>query len=204
MLSNEQLVELVQSGDRDALLPLWEQVRRLVRKYAGRWAVYGSNGVETEDLMQAGFIAVLRAAESFDSSSGNQFTTYLGPFLKTEFTAAAGRRSRKQQLDPLQSAASLDMPLTVNEECFTLASTLEDPAAAAAFEAIEEADRQERLRAAMEEAIGQLAPEQQVAIRSRYYRQEAFTTAVERTVHNKALTRLRHPALSRRLREFRQ
>lgn len=44
--SNERLVELVRAGNRDALLQLWEQVRRLVLKYAGRWAVYGGNGAE--------------------------------------------------------------------------------------------------------------------------------------------------------------
>ena len=50
-MTNEELAVMVQSGDRDALLVLWEQVRRLVWKYANRWAVYGGNGVEAEDLL---------------------------------------------------------------------------------------------------------------------------------------------------------
>ncbi len=158
MLSNEQLVEMVQSGDRDALLQLWEQVRLLVLKYAGRWAVYGGNGVEVDDLMQSGFIAVLRAAETYDSSSENKFTTYLGPVLKTEFTRATGRRTKKQQMDPLQAAASMDAPLTDDNEDFTLADTLPNPAAEAAFDDVAERDRLERLHAALEDAIGTLAP----------------------------------------------
>ena len=203
MPCNEQLVELVQAGDRDALLQLWEQVRRLVWKYANRWAVYGGNGVEVEDLMQAGFIAVLRAVETFDGSSGAKFTTYLDPLLKTEFSIATGQRTRKQQMDPLQSALSIDMPLTADAEDFTLADTLEDPAAEEAFEAVEEADRLERVRAALEEAIGKLAPELQEVIRKKYYQQETLS-GYDRTLHNKAMVRLRHPAVSRRLVDLRQ
>lgn len=201
MQSNEQLVELVQAGDRDALLQLWEQVRRLVLKYAGRWAAYG--GAEADDLMQAGFIAVMRAAETFDSSSGAKFTTYLDPLLKTEFSIATGQRTRKQQMDPLQSALSIDMPLTTDAEDFTLADTLEDPAAEEAFEAVEEADRLERVRAALEEAIGKLAPELQEVIRKKYYQQETLS-GYDRTLHNKAMVRIRHPAVSRRLVDLRQ
>lgn len=201
MLSNEQLVELFQSGDQDALLALWEQVRRLVLKYANRWAVCGGNGVEVDDLMQAGFIAVLRAAETYDSDSGNKFTTYLVPVLKTEFTAATGRRTRKQQQDPMQSAASLDAPLLDDEGGDTFGDMVPDPAAEAAFEAVDEADRLERIRAALEEAIAQLDPAQQEVVRKKYYRQETLS-GCERTRHNKAMIRLRHPAASRRLMEL--
>lgn len=198
MLSNEQLVELVQAGDRDALLVLWEQVRRLVLKYAGRWAVYGGNGVEVDDLMQSGFIAVLRAAETYDSSSGNKFTTYLDPMLKTEFSVATGRRTKKQQMDPLHSSLSLDAPLTDDNEDFTLADTLPDPTAEAAFDDVAERDRLERLHDVLEEAIAQLTTAQQEALRGRYWMEEA----VDNKAHNAALRVLRHPAVSRRLLEL--
>ena len=197
-MSNEQLVELVQIGDRDALLQLWEQVRRLVLKYAGRWAVYGGNGAEVEDLMQVGFIAVLRAAETFDSRSGNKFTSYLDPVLKTEFTRATGQRTKRDREDPLQSAASLDAPLTADDEDFTLADALEDPAAEEAFAEVAGRDWLECIRAVLEEAIGKLAPELQEVIRKKYYQQETLS-GYDRTLHNKAMVRLRHPAVSRRL-----
>lgn len=198
MLSNEQLVELVQAGDRDALLVLWEQVRRLVLKYAGRWAVYGGNGVEVDDLMQSGFIAVLRAAETYDSSSGNKFTTYLDPMLKTEFSRATGRRTQKQQRDPLQSAASLDAPLSDGETEDTFGDMVPDPIAEEAFDAVAERDWLECLRAVLEEAIAQLTTAQQEALRGRYWMEEA----VDNKAHNAALRVLRHPAVSRRLLEL--
>lgn len=194
--SNEQLVELVRAGDCDALLQLWEQVRRLVLKYAGRWAVYGGNGVEAEDLMQVGFIAVLRAAETFDSRSGNKFTSYLDPVLKTEFSIATGQRTRKQQMDPLQSAASLDAPLTDDTgDPFTLADTLEDPAAEAAFREVDELDRRERLYSILRAAVNALPRDQRTAIIEKYWRQER----ADSKAHAAALKRLRHPDVSRKL-----
>lgn len=202
-MTNEELAVMVQSGDRDALLVLWEQVRRLVWKYANRWAVYGGNGVEAEDLLQAGFIAVLRAVETFDSSSGAKFTTYLYPVLKTEFVAATGQRTRKQQMDPLQSAASLDTPLLDDENGDTFGDLVPDPAAEAAFEAVDEADRLEHLRAVLKEAIAQLAPSHQDVICRRYYMHEPLLSAADRVKLNKALTRLRHPTVSRRLLMYR-
>lgn len=202
MLSDEQLVERFQSGDRDALSQLWEQVRWLVWKYANRWAVYGGDGVEVDDLMQAGFIAVLRAAETFNDTGRAKFTTFLYPVLKTEFSIATGQRTRKRQMDPLQSALSLDAPLTDDSEDFTLSDTLPDPAAEEAFEAVEEADRLERIRVVLEEAIGNLAPGQQEVIRKRYYRQEPLARGNESNKHSKALAKLRHPAVSRQLVEL--
>ena len=50
MTTNEELVAAVQAGDHDALLKLWEQVRRLMLKQARRWACVG--GLEVDDLMQ--------------------------------------------------------------------------------------------------------------------------------------------------------
>lgn len=202
-LSNENLVGLFQHGDHDALLRLWEQVRLLVLKYAGRWAVYGGNGVEIDDLMQTGFIAVLRAAETYDSSSGAKFSTFLVPVIKTEFTAATGRRTKKQQMDPLQAATSLDAPLTTDDEDFSLADTLEDPAAAEAFEAVDEADRLERLRSILEESIDRvLTQAQQRAIRRRYYQQKTLPPGDEYRNCKTALIRLRHPAVSGQLRAY--
>ena len=41
-VSNEELVALIQTGDREVLLKLWTQVRRMVYQQAARWA--GLNG----------------------------------------------------------------------------------------------------------------------------------------------------------------
>ena len=63
-MNNEELAAMAQAGDREALLKLWTQVRRMVYQQAMRWA--GVGGTTLEDLEQAGFIAVLRAVDTYD------------------------------------------------------------------------------------------------------------------------------------------
>ena len=50
-MSNEELVVLIQAGDRGRIMELWQQIQRMVCKQAGRWAGFG--GTTLEDLEQA-------------------------------------------------------------------------------------------------------------------------------------------------------
>ena len=127
-MSNEELVALIQAGDRDRIVELWHQVQRMVYKQAARWA--GLNGTTMEDLEQAGFIAMLRAVDSYDPSRGTKFSTYLFHRLRAELSAATGYNSKRSWFDPLQNAVSLDAPLEDSEDA-TLADFIPDPAAAA-------------------------------------------------------------------------
>lgn len=111
-VSNEELVTLIQAGDRDRIVELWHQVQRMVYKQAARWA--GLGGTTIEDLTQTGFIAMLRA----------------------ELSAATGYNSQRSWFDPLQNAVSLDAPLEDSEDA-TLADFIPDPAAAAEMDSME-------------------------------------------------------------------
>ena len=61
----------VQSGDTDILV-LWLACRRLVMQTARRWhrAFNGSRGVVLDDLEQVGFLALTKAAETWNPDSG--------------------------------------------------------------------------------------------------------------------------------------
>lgn len=99
----------------------------------------------------------------------------------------------------MRSALSMDAPLTDNDgDPFTLAEITEDPAAEAAIQSVDELDRMQRLHDALEAAISTLPEDQQAALREKYYR---GGTAGIRTV-NAALRALRHPRISRTLREY--
>lgn len=195
-MSNEELAAAHQAGDRDALLALWRQIRRLVMKYANRWR--GVGRLELEDLEQCGFIAVMEAASTYSGKAA--FNTWLDVYIKHEFNLACGQRTERQRREPLLNALSLDAPLTDDpSDPLTLADSLDDPAAAAALEAVEERDRAGKLYTILEEAISALTPEQQAAVQGRYWRGEAVDTRD----HNKALARLRHPSVSRKLLAYR-
>ncbi len=182
-MTNEELAVLAQGGDREVLL-----------KQANRWA--GRGGAEIEDLLQCGFIAVLRAVDSYDASAGYAFTTHLFYLMKQEFTAATGQKTQRERRDPLQTAVSLSMPLVDDEgDSLLLEDILPDPEATAALEAVADHDFEDRRRAAVEEALSTLPENLQAAIRGRYYRNERVDVAA----HAKALRLLRHPSRSRAL-----
>ena len=135
-MTNEELARQIQQGERGLILSLWEQVRRFALQQARRWAYLGRGGVTMEDLEQAAFLALLDALEGWKSEEG-QFLTWYGLRLKSAFTAATGQRTKRDQMDPLQSCISLDAPLTDREgNPFTLEDTIPDPQAEAAMERI--------------------------------------------------------------------
>ena len=84
---NETLVQMIQSGDREAVLPLWKGVERYVQKRANRVAnvLNGRCGVTEEDLVQCGFEAMMKAVNSYKPDKGAKFITYLEFHLKNAF-----------------------------------------------------------------------------------------------------------------------
>lgn len=196
-MTNEELAVLIQGGERDRLIELWQQVRRMALKEAVRWAAYHSNGVDAEDLEQAGFIALMRAVDGFDPTAGARFSTWYYHFLKADFERATGRRTEKQQRDPLNDAASLDAPITEDSDLF-LGDTVSDPRAETEIADVERRLDQHRLHAALETAIATLPPELQLVIRGRYFRGEI----VDANAHNKAMRLLRAPKCFQALRAY--
>ena len=71
-MSNEELVLQIQAGKQNLMKELWEQNKALVyttvKKYAGT--------AELDDLMQEGYLALNKAAESYDTAAGTLFSTY--------------------------------------------------------------------------------------------------------------------------------
>ena len=134
-MSNEELVERVQAGERGTLHVLWAQVERFVARQARMRLILsgGLGGVEFEDLYNSGYIALVAAADTYDPTVGCSFIGWLSLNLKTAFAEAGGYRSRKQALDPLHWAGSLDAPLGNDAEDGTVIDIQEDPAATQDF-----------------------------------------------------------------------
>lgn len=76
--TNEELVNLIRAGidTRENMGQLWEQMKRLVYKIAKGY--YG----ETEDLMQEGFLGMVRAVEKYDESKGIPFANYANKWIQ--------------------------------------------------------------------------------------------------------------------------
>ena len=167
-MSNEELAVRIKAGERDRLLELWVQVKDLVAWYAVRRynAAPGLGGVEVDDLIQSGFIAMVEAVESFDPGAGYKFSTWMKRPLQTAFAKAGGYLTEKQKMDPLHRCDSLDRPVGEDD-----GDTLGD-LQAAPDDDMEAAERRiwlEQLRAALDKAVATLPAEWEELIDRHYY-----------------------------------
>lgn len=212
-MSNEELVALIQAGDREQLPRLWGQVERFVGKQARRrMAVTGGfGGVEFDDLYNSGYEALVAAAGSFDPGAGRSFIGWLTLHLKTAFARSGGYLTTKQTKDPLHRAGSLDVSVGKDEGGAALGEFIEDPASLQEFERAEDRQYQAQLRAALAGAMGQLPTHCRNIIQRRYYRGQTFSAIaaetgepleVVRRWEGEALKQLRHPRISRPLRQY--
>ena len=74
--SNEILCSLMQEGNRQAMQDLCIKNEGLVKDCAKKYAKLYGNTLNFDDIKQAGFIGLLKAAERFEISKGYAFSTY--------------------------------------------------------------------------------------------------------------------------------
>ena len=101
---------------------VWEQNKGLV-SYVARRYLSINNAVCIDDLMQAGYIGLHNAVHNYDRNRGS-FSTCAVFYLKKSMREAIGIRTKK--MDPLDNAASLDAPISENED-FTMLDVLAAP-----------------------------------------------------------------------------
>ncbi len=197
-MTNEEFAAKIQAGERDQLIPLWDQVRRFAYQQARRWSAAGRGGATAEDLVQEGFVALLDALERWRPDAG-PFLSMYALRLKQAFTLATGQRTQRDRLDPLQDSTSLDAPLTDREgDPLLLSDVIPDPAAEAAVEAVVERDAAAQRNEAIRQALDALPADQRRAVVLRYW----WGQQVDAKAHSKALRALRRPAVSRGLRQY--
>ena len=217
--TNEQLVEMIQGGDRDKVMILWEQVKRFAFKEAlkryhktvGFDGAKGFGGVEVNDLMQSAFLAMLEAAQTYDAGAGGKFITWFSFYLRKAFNEAQGFRTARKANDPLNNAKSFDRPVYTTEDGdeITLGDLTADPRDH--FEEVEERVYNDELHAALEAEIETLSGRQADAIRLQYWQGKTLKEAGEimgispAAVHvykKEALINLRRPKHRHKLEAF--
>ena len=133
-MTNEALALAIQGG-QNLYAELWEQMKRLIYQlvciaYNKRAAQCSRAGVELEDLLQCGFLALYDAVKAYDPQTGYKLLSFIQYPLKNHINALLGRRGKA---DPLNGSASLD-ELMPGAEDLTLADSVEDDNAGEAFE----------------------------------------------------------------------
>lgn len=102
---NEAFITEIQSGNREHLEELWDSVRPFVERQARRRVRACQNGgaycgTEVEDLIQDGFLAFLRAAETYQGGGRMTFLGWLDLHLKNAFNEALGVRRVRDYREP--------------------------------------------------------------------------------------------------------
>lgn len=173
-MSNEELVAVIQAGAQERMGELWEQVCGLVKwksNHIMTMLTLGGNprGVEFDDLFNSGYLALVKAVETYDPEAGGAFSTWLMYHMKTAFAVAAGYRTKKGQLEPLNNSLSLDKPLTDEVDSGLFGDFIPDQRAAATLEAVEEREYQKQLHDALEIALDAVPKNYGEVLRLRYY-----------------------------------
>ncbi len=98
-MTNEELVERIQQGERDLFPQLWEQVERFVSKSAMHWAEATERNNISQviefagELKQAGYIALVEAATAYSPREDASFIHFLSIYLKKQFVQECAARS---------------------------------------------------------------------------------------------------------------
>lgn len=220
--TNAVLAALAAAGNAFALGQLWEVNKSFVRRQLWQWyeknkPIADSAGLSFDDLVQEGYFAVDYAAKHYDPERGS-FTTVLGYALMNQIrTATCGEHSRvvstadgrrvQASANPLNECNSLDVRLDAEDEgSSTKGETIEDPAAAQAFQTAEDDIYTEELHAALEEALNKLTAKQADIVRRHYFggkslseiaREDGTSHSAPRTTEQSAFIALRrNPALA--------
>lgn len=157
----------VRAGEPGATLILWESVRRFVAKAAYGWASNSNGRTSYADLMQAGFLAVMDAAERFDPERENaSFLSLLRRTLRARFMEESGIRTTRR--DVLQFAESIEVPALGDEDGVTVSDTIPDNGASLAFIGVEYRDFQLYCRNVIGAALDTLPGNQATVIRLYY------------------------------------
>lgn len=79
---DEDLCKWIQDGELHARDLLIRQNLKFIGKIAGSFAINPWIGLDRDDLVQIGSMAMVDAAKSYDPDRGAQFETFMTPVLK--------------------------------------------------------------------------------------------------------------------------
>ena len=214
-MTNEELVTRIQAGEQHLLPELWDQVEGLVkwqahRTMAGMREMAACCGVVFDDLYQSGYLALVKAVDTYKDDVDMTFAGWLIFYLRTAFAEATGFRTEKQRYDLLRFSISLNAPVK-DEDGATVEDLQADPQSGMGFENVEQGIYIHGLREALEKELAQIPPREAEILRQRYYSDfpleqvaDTFSISVTRVrqLEARGLKRLRDPQRLERLEAY--
>lgn len=157
--TNEELVRLIQSGQREYIPQLWEQIGDFVKYMADKHLLHYPQSCQQfcGDMVNQAYFDFLKAIDGYKEGKG-KFTSYLSFHLRNAFNEVLQGRTQKAQNEPLNSAVSLDTPIEDTED-LTLADMIIDTQAEAYYGRIEDQDFWQSVNEVVRQAIEKAIPE---------------------------------------------
>ena len=127
-LSDEELLSLINSDNKDALNYLINKYKELVYMKVSKYFIIGA---EKDDLFQEGMIGLFKAIKSYKENKHNSFKTFANMCIERQLITAI-KTSNRQKHMPLNSYLSLNTSTYDEEDDKTLMDilnnkTVEDP-----------------------------------------------------------------------------
>lgn len=171
-MTNEELVALIQQDDHDKMALLWEQVERFVAFRANRIITLSGDRIKVEfdDLYNSGYLALVKAVETFDAEKGFSFLTCFDYHLRNVFAETVGYRW-KNKFRAESSVVSLETP-TGEDDSTTIGDTVAD--SCNVEETVIESVTQQELHDLLEYALGELPPLEEQVLRQLYYEENTL------------------------------
>lgn len=186
-MTNEELVALIQRGDSEKMALLWEQVERFVAFRANRIITLSGDRIKVEfdDLYNSGYLALVKAVETFDAEKGFSFLTCFDYHLRNVFAETVGYRW-KNKFRAESSVVSLETP-TGEDDSTTIGDTVAD--SCNVEETVIESVTQQELHDLLERALGELLPLEEQVLRQLYYEENTLEAVGE--THSLSKERIR-------------
>ena len=103
VMNDEQLIELIQNGDKYAIDFLIEKYKDLVNMKVSKYFMIGA---EKEDIIQEGMIGLFKAIQGYNPEKQNSFKTFANLCVERQLITAI-KTSNRQKHMPLNSYLSL-------------------------------------------------------------------------------------------------
>lgn len=127
-MSDEGLIEVIKSGNKNALEYLIGKYKELVNMKVSKYFIIGA---EKEDIVQEGLIGLYKAIKSYSPDKQNSFKTFANMCIERQLITAI-KSSNRQKHMPLNSYLSLNDSAYENDNETSLLDTfdshqIEDP-----------------------------------------------------------------------------
>ena len=171
-MSDEDLISIIKSGDKNALEYLIDKYKDLVNMKVSKYFMAGS---EKDDIVQEGLIGLYKAVKCYNSEKQNSFKTFANMCIERQLITAI-KSSNRQKHMPLNSYLSLNTKAYEDDEESNILDVfdshqIEDP--------LETITKQEYYKT-VEKAIDESLSDFEKQVLNRYMQGESYVQIAER------------------------